>query len=586
MKSKYYEAELAYLREQGREFARVFPSTAGFLAERSDDPDVERLLEGFAFLASRIRERVDDGMPEFAQQLGSILVPQLTRYIPSCAIIQFDPDARGLRTATHVPRGAEVAGTSTDGTRCRFRTTQTTDILPLELLDVRYNKSNTRIEKIILQFRVPQQGLGPAGDASIRLHMHGDIPFATTLRTWLLHHCVKVEVFAEKEPDGPAHGPVMARVGQVRGKVTTPSFDLETRLLPEKPLEHDAFASVVELFALPQKFCFVDLPPLGALVQPEFELHLTFDNPPELPRRVARDDVRLNCVPVINLFDTVSDPVRFEPLKPEGLVRTTDRTPTELEVYEITKVVGSREGRRREYAAFSAYGASEADTPHDDVYYVTRRVPSITDSGTDLYVALITPRDAAPIEIPEVLSIDLLCSNRGAATTLAIGEINQTVRGSPVFVKFSNITAPTPPLYPHDDVELLWRLSAHVGLSRRGLEDAESLQRILRSYNFAIRFNAHQGRLTSLWIDAIREVKSRKLVRLYRGAPVTGTKTIVTFDETEFGGSGEAVLFGETLSEIYARLVHVNSFNQLTMILAPSKREYKWPPKNGSLRLG
>jgi len=66
MKSRYYEAELAYLREQGREFARVFPSTAGLLAERSDDPDVERLLEGFAFLASRIRERIDDGMPELA----------------------------------------------------------------------------------------------------------------------------------------------------------------------------------------------------------------------------------------------------------------------------------------------------------------------------------------------------------------------------------------------------------------------------------------------------------------------------------------------------------------------------------------
>ena len=37
MKSRYYEAELAYLREQGREFARSFPATAGFLAERSDE---------------------------------------------------------------------------------------------------------------------------------------------------------------------------------------------------------------------------------------------------------------------------------------------------------------------------------------------------------------------------------------------------------------------------------------------------------------------------------------------------------------------------------------------------------------------
>ena len=109
---------------------------------------------------------------------------------------------------------------------------------------------------------------------------------------------------------------------------------------------------------------------------------------------------------------------------------------------------------------------------------------------------------------------------------------------------------------------------------------------MLRSYNFAARFNAHQGRLNGLWIDAIREVRSRKLVRLYRGAPVTGTKTIVTVDESEFGGQGEAALLGEALSEMYARLVHVNSFNQLVVQLAPSLREYTWKPRNGNLRLG
>ncbi len=575
MKSRYYEAELAYLREQGRDFARVFPSTAGFLAERSDDPDVERLLEGFAFLASRIRERIDDGMPEFAQHLGNILVPQLTRFIPSCSIIQFTPDARAQRSTIDVPRGAEVAGVASNGTYCRFRTTQATSMLPLELLDVRFTKSTNRSDKIVLAMRASPQGVDPLAEASIRLYMHGDIPFSTTLRTWFVQHCAEISVHENGKS-----------IGRLRGKPVGRGFETEARLLPEKPLEHDAFASIAELFAFPHKFCFVDLPKLGSLARAEFELHLEFDTPPDLPRRVARDDIRLNCVPVVNLFDTVSDPIRFEPLKPEALIRTSDRTSTEQEIYDVTKVVGTHRARRREYAPFSAFGASQTETPHDEVYYVTRRCPSITDSGTDVYISLMTPRDAGPVEQREVLSLDLLCSSRGAASTLALGEINRTVRNSPVFVKFSNIVTPTPPLYPHDDVELLWRLSAHVGLSRRGLEDAESLRRILRSYNFASRFNVHQGRLTNLWIDAIREVTPRKLIRLFRGAPVTGTKTTVTLDETDFGGVGEAALLAEALSELYARLVHVNSFNQLAMRLAPSQREYKWPPRNGCLRLG
>ena len=63
MFSKYYQSELTYLRELGREFGRAYPNVAGMLAERGGDPDVERLLEGFAFLPARIRERLDDDVP-------------------------------------------------------------------------------------------------------------------------------------------------------------------------------------------------------------------------------------------------------------------------------------------------------------------------------------------------------------------------------------------------------------------------------------------------------------------------------------------------------------------------------------------
>jgi type VI secretion system protein ImpG len=575
MKSRYYEAELAYLREQGREFARVFPSTAGLLAERSDDPDVERLLEGFAFLASRIRERIDDGMPELAQQLGSILVPQLTRFIPSCTILQFQPEARALREAPHVPRGAEVAGMAPDGTRCRFQVTQATDILPIELLDVRSTKVGNRFEKIVLKLKVPPQGVQSVAAKPIRLHMHGNVPFALTVRAWFVHHCTEIAVYEGE-----------SLRGKLKGKPRGCGFDVESRLLPEKPLEHDAFAAVAELLAFPQKLCFVDLPVLGSLAAADMELHLTFESPPELPHRVGKDDLRLHCAPIINLFPCPSDPARIEPLKPEAMVRAADRQRTEVEVYDVLEVQAHHQGRRRRVPSFTSYGlTTAADVPHDSIYYVTRRVPAITDSGTDVYVSLMTPREASPVCEPEVLSMELLCSNRGAAATLGLGAIDQPVRGSPVSVGFSNIMAPTPPLYPHDDMELMWQLSSHVGLSRRGLHDPQALRTVLRAYNFAERHHPHQGRLASLWIEAIREVEVRKLVRLHRGAPVTGTKTIVTLDETNFGGIGEAAVLGEALSELFGRLVNVNSFDQLQIRLSPSLREYSWPARNGNLRI-
>ena len=75
MFNKYFQDELAYLRELGREFSQAYPTLAPMLADRGVDPDVERLLEGVAFLTGRIRQKLDDEVPEFLQSLGAPALP-------------------------------------------------------------------------------------------------------------------------------------------------------------------------------------------------------------------------------------------------------------------------------------------------------------------------------------------------------------------------------------------------------------------------------------------------------------------------------------------------------------------------------
>lgn len=48
---RYYREELDYLRQLGKLLAEDKPYLARFLAEKEGDPDVERLLEAFAFLS-------------------------------------------------------------------------------------------------------------------------------------------------------------------------------------------------------------------------------------------------------------------------------------------------------------------------------------------------------------------------------------------------------------------------------------------------------------------------------------------------------------------------------------------------------
>jgi hypothetical protein len=74
---RLYTDELTHLQEVGAEFAREFPKIAsrlGMEGAEVADPYVERLLEGFAFLAARVQLKLDAEQKRLtAHLLGSIL---------------------------------------------------------------------------------------------------------------------------------------------------------------------------------------------------------------------------------------------------------------------------------------------------------------------------------------------------------------------------------------------------------------------------------------------------------------------------------------------------------------------------------
>ena len=62
-----------------------------FLSEEGDDPDVERLLEGFSFISGRIRQKLEDDLPEVSHSLINVLWPNYLRPVPSMSILEFVP---------------------------------------------------------------------------------------------------------------------------------------------------------------------------------------------------------------------------------------------------------------------------------------------------------------------------------------------------------------------------------------------------------------------------------------------------------------------------------------------------------------
>ncbi len=575
MGAKYYESELAYLREMGREFALVHPSTAGLLAERGNDPDVERLLEGFAFLTARIREKVDDAVPAIVQGITELLLPHFLRPLPATSIIQYNPSIKALRGVQPVARGSKVASSPMQGTSCQFRTTQEVELLPWQVVDVQLDETAAARPVIRLMLDTTEAGRAVVmRREGIRILLHGDMSICSTLYLWMRRYLVDVEI---------RNGDTSTSLG---GKVIKPvGWTDEDAVLPWPTFSQPGYRYLQEYFTLPDKFLFIDVVDFhkfGELTEDRIELRFTFERPPGLEGRITTDNFRLHCTPVINLFDVSGDPVKLDPLVYEHLLRAAGVNPKHMEVYEVTDVIGIRQGQtqRRPYLPFFGF-AHGGDKVKDEAYYTLRPTPSPIDEGADMYLSVVTPRDVAPSEVEETLSMDLRCTNRALPAELQLGEISTTPRGTSSPASFKNISPVTTPVRPPLGSELHWRLLSHLAINRQSLGNVETLRSLLSLYNFQKAVSQVVGRANELKIESIRTVESTPITRMMQGAPVRGVQTMIELDEARLGTTGEAFLFGCVLDEVYANHAPLNSFNELRVRLHPSKTMLRWPARSG-----
>lgn len=138
---RYYDAEMRYLREAAKEFAQTHPDRAAMLdldKAGTPDPCVERLFEGFAFSMGRLREKIDDDLPEMTEGLVSMLWPHYLRTIPSLSVVAFTPALQAVKMAEVMPAGLEVYSrpVGPKNTVCRYRTTRDVMLNPLNISGV------------------------------------------------------------------------------------------------------------------------------------------------------------------------------------------------------------------------------------------------------------------------------------------------------------------------------------------------------------------------------------------------------------------------------------------------------------------
>ena len=568
MFDKEVSNELAYLRETGVVLSARHPELFGALGAPSARPELERLLQGFALLSSRIHRRANDAMPEAIEQLAELIAPHTLRPTPAMTIVECAPGSAALRERTLVPAGSHFGARTHEGTMCTFASSWDVAVLPITLESTKLDEQHSLAPSLRIALRVPEHARNALFSSEpLPLFISATWPLATTLRHWMMRHLVRCEFVS---PHGRMDLPL-----------PTASHE-DTRLFAWPETVTDTTPTLIESLALPQRHLFFDVcgleRVLPSLHSETAEIVLHFEKPPSLPERLPSDVFRLFCVPAANLFRTHAEPLRHDPLRPRQFLRAQGLSHDTCEIFSIEEVTGLRSSMGRTRYAPSVRGVPSAMI---DGTYTVHRTRSLHDGRMDTHIDVRVP-DA---KRGETISVELLATNRHAPTSLRMGDVTQRVDGSPTGISFRNITHVTQPGTPALGEELHWHLVGHLAAQHRSIASRDGLTSLLESALLALPQDGPSSAAHKRRIAGVRSVACAPSVRARQGVIARGIATDVTLDESHFNGIGDLDLFAHMLDQLFSAEVPLNTFHALRVLALPSKVELHFAPRFGSGKL-
>lgn len=594
---RYYNQELQHLREMGAEFAQQFPKIAARLRMEGlevADPYVERLLEGFAFLAARVQLRIDAEFPRFTQRLIEIVHPHFLAPMPAMVIAQLQPDTDDATLAAGrlFQRGSVLRSQSgrAGSTECRFRTAHDVELLPLEVTAVEYFSHAAQLPlAAVPEWRKFGGGIRftlrtTAGlDFSalrlrdVRLHCAGNDELAYRLHELICGQVIGGFVLAGRGPSA-RHEVLLPQAVQPVG------FDDDQALLPPSHRGFEGYRLLQEYFAFPQRFLFFDLVDVGGAMRRlggnELELVLLFARgDSSLHQTLDAQSLALHCVPAINLFEQRCDRVHLGPQGSDFHV-VVDRTrPMDFEIYDLLEVVGYGRGLDRERLFQPLYAAFQTVESSQPAYYATQREPRLMSSvqkrdgprtsyiGSEVFISLVDPNDAPYSADLQQLGVRALVSNRDLPLLMPVGgDKDLSCEDSAPITGIKIIKGPSRPLGAQREANLAWRFINQLSLNHLSLLDldahqgAAALRELLRLYT-------HEGdSALQRQVEGLRSVRTTPVVRrLPMPGPIAfgrGVRIELEVDEMAFQGAS-AFLLGSVLERYFARHVSINGFTEL-----------------------
>ena len=621
-----YEQELRYFRESSSEFARAFPKIAhrlGIEGQEVADPYVERLIEATAFLSARVNLKLDAEYPRFTGHLLDVVYPNFLAPTPAMAVASFahDPDDANLATGPTLPRGSGLRARQAVGqnTHCEFRTASALRLWPIEVQRAQYFTYAPD-----LPLNTHPQSRAIRGGLRIGLHATAGLKFNQIAIddlvlhlggaedvAWQLHECALGQpigvMVRPLSPTGALQGAAQNLPASAIGAV---GFEDDEALLPVTATGFSGFRLLQEYFAFPQRFQFIRISGLQALLSAmpvaDLELVLLFSRgDAALEKLVGADNVQLHCVPIVNLFNKRLDRV---PLT-EGVSQfhlVPDRTrPQDFEVHTVTEVVGhgapGADAAAAEQPFRPFYSAFHGTRYSHPAYFTTTREPRMlsvrqrteghrsSHIGSEVYMQIVDPQQAPYSAALRQLAVSALCTNRDLPLLMPLGRENDfdCIDSFPA-QRVRMVRGPSRPVSPVVSQGLGWRVLDHLALNYLSISDSTPEQGAAALRETLMLYAVHADEMRQGQVRGLLSVKSKPVARrLPLKGPIAfgrGLEVTVEVDKDAFHGHS-VFLFGAVLSRYLARHVEVNHFVETVLRVAGKGENMRWRPLCGTRQI-
>ncbi|MDR2245096.1 MAG: type VI secretion system baseplate subunit TssF [Treponema sp.] len=588
----YYRDNLTYIRNLASEFSSEFPKIAGRLGLgefECEDPYIERLLEGTAFLSARVEKKLDEGYYRLVESVLNSIAPSALYPIPSGAVVELAVNSGNekVRSGAVLPAGTAVdVAIPTINTLCRFSTLEDTRLSHFVVEEAEYITRN-----------LSDYGVNASqGYAGLRIKLSGAGAMAATDHLCFYINLAEADASLLLRQIMQETMAVYVRGGDKERFESLSGFSLDMPLaigknfLPGRIKGHVQGLRILQNFlSYPDFFKFFTLKHPEGLFPSSLttaELLLVFARREPSLASLKDSSLRLNCVPVMNLFAKRSDRVLIEREAYQFHVVPDRAAPQDYEVVHIQSLEFFNEQNETLFMADNFYEDNPLAERTRKNFFSQRRSKSLVNSrdtrrssydGVEVFVSFSVQEKK--MEEAYQFAAETICTNRDLPLLLP-AEAFLSVH-NPLLSGAAFIVRPTRPGYSlfHRGVDSDFSKISHVVFNlsallwQNGKFPLEALRALLGSYQ--IRSGEEMERI----LEGMASLESERTVfRFIEGGAVffePGWKISFTLDETAYAGMGYYI-FGKIVAEILRSFAPINTLLEIHFFTKQSGRIAVW----------